>query len=98
MNQHRDDLLERLLELIRRLYTETEGFLGDAEDQQRWYNRGYANGMLKALRELGYAERLAAELEADPDDVICAHEALPWGRAYRHGLEVGFRETHEVLG
>jgi hypothetical protein len=53
--------------------------------------------MLKALQELGYEERLASELESDPDDLIAGQEALPWGRAFRHGVEVGFRETHEVL-
>lgn len=98
MNPHRDALLERLLELVHRLYSETEGFLEDTADQQRWYNRGYANGMVKALRELGFSERLAGVFEADPDDVIGGQEALPWGRAYRHGVEVGSRETHEVLG
>jgi len=98
VSQHRDALLNRLLELIHRLYSETEGFLDDAADQQLWYNRGYANGMLKALRELGYGERLAADLEADPHDLISGQESLPWGRAYCHGVEVGFREAHEVLG
>lgn len=97
MTQHHDVLLDGLLALIHSLYSETEGFLGEAADQQLWYNRGYANGMIQALRELGYAERVAAEVQADPDDVICGQEALPWGRAYRHGVEVGSRETYEVL-
>ena len=97
MNQDRDARLERLLDLIGRLYAETEGFLENAADQQLWYNRGYANGMLEALRELGYAERLAEKLAADPVDVISGQDGLPWGRAYRHGIEIGFRETHEVL-
>ena len=97
MNHRRDPVLDQLLELIVSLYSESEGFLEDPGDQQLWYNRGYANGIIKALREMGYAGRLAPELKADADDVISGQEALPWGRAYCHGLEVGSRETYEVL-
>jgi len=53
MTRHPDARVDRLQQLIHRLYAETEGFLEDAADQQLWYERGYAKGMLKALRELG---------------------------------------------
>ena len=38
---------------------ETEGYLDRQDDPQLWYNRGYANGMVKALRELGQEAGLA---------------------------------------
>ena len=91
-------MLTRLLALIERLYTETEGFLERAEDEQLWYNRGYANGMISALTELGYGAQLHARIAADAADCIVGHEALSWGRAYLHGFETGDRETREVIG
>jgi len=91
-------LLDELLGIAERLYHETEGFLDQPEDQQLWYNRGYANGMLRALRALGYAPWLGTRLQdTDPDDIIAGHELMPWGRAWQHGIEMGERETREVL-
>lgn len=89
--------LNRLLGLIRRLYGETEGFLERPDDPQLWYNRGYANGMVQALVAMGYGLYLEAEISIDPSNVIQKHEPLPWGQAYRHGVEMGGRETREVL-
>lgn len=92
-----DPLLSRLIELLQRLHTETADFLEQADDPQVWYNRGYANGMLAALKELGFQAVLPGQLQADPPDLIHGQERLPWGQAYLHGLEQGARETREVL-
>lgn len=89
--------LERLLALIERLQAETEGFFDQPEQEQLWYNRGYANGMIGALRALGYAESLTGRIQADAPDLLAGCELLRWGRAYLHGQETGERETHEVL-
>ncbi len=92
-----DELIEQLLALIDSLHAETRGFLDDPGDQQVWYNRGYANGMLSALKRLGLGDRLGGRL-VDADDALAAHLAMPWGRAYRHGEAMGRRETHEITG
>ena len=91
-------LLERLLSLIQRLYTETDGFLDRPEDPQLWYNRGYANGMIEVLTERGHTDVVLANLKPDAADVIGGHQALSWGKAYQHGREMGASETQEVLG
>ncbi len=91
-------MLQRLFPILQRLYSETEGFLYHPENQQHWYNRGYANGMVAALVELGYADWVGQRLAVDADDVIAGHEALAWGQAYRHGVEMGHKETYEVIG
>lgn len=92
-----DALLERLLRLTERLQNETATFADRPEQEQLWYNRGYANGMLTALRDLGYGERITGRVSRDPEDVLNGCEALSCGRAYRHGEEMGYRETREVL-
>ena len=98
MSQDCDALLSKLFALIRRIYADTEGMLDNPTEQQLWYDRGYANGMVRALRELGYGELLQSQLQPDPEDLIAGQEPLVWGKAYVHGREVGMRETHEVLG
>lgn len=94
-------LLGQLIQLLRSLYGETQGFLDRVEEAQLWYNRGYANGMVLALRELGQADALPLDLSLDPDGEAwgrIAEQALtPWGRAHAHGLEMGRNETYEVL-
>lgn len=90
-------VLPRLLELICDLYDDTQGFLERTDDLQLWYNRGYANGMIHALGRLGYARHIDAVLAADADDLIAGRELLPWGKAYRHGLEMGEKETRDVM-
>lgn len=90
-------MLQRLLSILKRLYTETEGFLDEPENQQHWYNRGYANGIAEALADLGYAEQLNQQVQLDAPDIIAGHEALAWGQAYQHGKEMGEQETREVL-
>lgn len=89
--------LERLLALIERLQAETEGFFDQPEQEQLWYNRGYANGMIGALQALGYADDIAGRAQADAPDLLVGCELLTWGRAYLHGQETGELETHEVL-
>ncbi|HEY9199537.1 MAG TPA: hypothetical protein VIR60_09235 [Gammaproteobacteria bacterium] len=90
-------LLERLLNLVERLYVETADFAEHPEQEQLWYNRGYANGMLRSLRELGYADAIVARIAADTADPAADCAALGWGRAYRHGEEMGSEETRAVL-
>lgn len=90
-------ILERLLALIERLHAETEGFYDQPEQEQLWYNRGYANGMIGALHTLGYGDAVRTRVHADAADLLDGCELLSWGRAYLHGQETGVRETHEVL-
>jgi len=92
-----DELIEQLLELCDSLREETRTFLDEPGDQQVWYNRGYANGMLAALQRLGQAHRLA-DRSLDDIDEIGGQFAMPWGKAYRHGEAMGSRETHEITG
>lgn len=96
MSQH--PMLVRLLGLVERLYGESAGFLERPEDEQLWYNRGYANGIIAALTELGYGADVQARVAGDAVDCIAGHEALSWGRAYQHGCEMGDKETREVIG
>jgi hypothetical protein len=90
-----------LIQLLQDLYGETQGFLDKPDDAQLWYNRGYANGMAGAIRELGHGDALPPDLALDPDgdawDLIAQQALMPWGRAHAHGLEMGRKETFEVL-
>ena len=45
-------IVDRLLQVIRDLYNETDGVAEAEGDLQLWYNRGYANGVARALRDL----------------------------------------------
>lgn len=94
-------ILTQLIRLLRDLYGETQGFLDRQEDAQLWYNRGYANGMVLAIRALGRGGALPADLALDPDgatwEQIVKQALMPWGRAHAHGLEMGRKETFEVL-
>ena len=92
-----EDLLLQLLDLIDRLRDETEGFIDSPGDQQLWYNRGYANGIVLALQQLGCAARLSGRAADDPE-LLAGHLLLPWGQAYRHGESRGSDETHEITG
>jgi hypothetical protein len=79
------------------LYKETTDLsLGDG-DLQLWYNRGYADGMVTALSQLGFTAELG-EVIATPLRLEEADAFLPWGKAYRHGLERGESETREAMG
>ena len=95
MSDH--DLVQQLTELISRLYDESNGFLESPGDQQLWYNRGYANGMINVLDASGYDCRLREYVDPDPEDMTEGVELMPWGKAYAHGMEVGEQECQEIL-
>ena len=90
-------LVRQLLELIDQLRRDARDFVDAPADQQLWYNRGYANGMVRALRRLGQQHRLGDRLPDDPD-ALRGHLATPWGKAYRHGESIGSRDTHDIAG
>lgn len=90
-------LLRQLLDLIDQLRRDTRGFVDEPGDQQLWYDRGYANGMILALRRLGQQPGLGDRVPDDPDG-FGGQLATPWGKAYRHGEAMGSRETHEITG
>ena len=91
------DLIEQLFTLLTELTEGSEGYLDRQDDPQLWYNRGYANGMAEALRELGHRIRVAKTIAPDPYDVARDQDHLPWGKAYEHGREMGAKETLEVM-
>lgn len=91
-------VLDQLIQVVQDLHDETRDFLNQAEEQQLWYNRGYANGVVHALDKLGYGAYLEGRITRDPDDVIVGHELMAWGKAYQHGFEMGEKETREVIG
>ncbi|WP_177418056.1 hypothetical protein [endosymbiont of Lamellibrachia barhami] len=97
MNQGREIVAEKMLRLLQRLYAESDGLAEADGDLQLWYNRGYANGMIRALRDLGYGAQISQTVDADSDERISGQEFLPWGKAYLHGFETGEKEIREVL-
>lgn len=90
-------LLQQLCDLVASLREESADFQQQHQDAQLWYNRGYANGMLLALRELLGVEAPCAQLPDDPA-WLQGHEVMAWGKAYRHGESMGHRETYEIAG
>lgn len=90
-------VLPQLLELICDLYEGSERFLDRTDEPQLWYNRGYANGMIDALGQLGYARHIGGSLDPDAQDPPFGQEILPWGKAYRHGWGKGRQETIDVM-
>jgi len=96
-DQDTQAIVQRLLQLVQQLYAETEGLVESESDLQLWYNRGYANGMLKELRARGYEQQLAGLVAADAEDYQADQGFLPWGKAYWHGFEMGENECREVL-
>ncbi len=97
MSQQKTALFERLLPVLVGLYDESAGLAREDGDLQLWYNRGYADGMAQAMRRAGFSRELdgaslPACLSMDEGEAF-----LPWGKAYRHGLEMGERETREAL-
>ena len=93
-----DPLIDRLIELLKELTAGSEDYLERQDDPQLWYNRGYANGMAEALREIGQDEHVRAAIEHDVYDVARDQAHLPWGKAYEHGREMGAKETYEITG
>jgi len=98
MSQEKMAVFERLLPVLAGLYAESGGLSPGDGDLQLWYNRGYADGMASAMRRLGYAAALEAAVTTAPLAIDDAEAFLPWGKAYRHGFELGERETGEALG
>ena len=98
MNPQKAAVLQRLLQLVAELYDECGQLSTEDEDLQSWYNRGYADGMVKALTQLGFGRELADLIPAEPLSLSDAECFLPWGKAHTHGLEMGERETLDVLG
>jgi hypothetical protein len=97
MQQTSEDLLPRLLQLALDLYEETTGLPETESELQLWYNRGYADGMVSRMRALGYQREVNDALGPGEDTISDEHRFLPWGKAYRHGFEMGEQETLEVL-
>ena len=92
-------MLDRLIGIAEDLYRQCEGFADRPEDSQLWYNRGYADGMVKALTALGHSEQIAdlrRRMGAAKADVQ-RQKMLPWGKAYRHGSEMGYKETQQAF-
>ena len=59
-------------------------FLGEPGDQQLWYNRGYANGMVLALLRLGQAGRSRRPRADEPGHARrAARDALGQGLSAR---------------
>ena len=53
--------------------------------------------MLIAWRALGQGDRLDDRAVDDPVELV-GQIATPWGKACRHGEQMGSRETYEVTG
>ncbi len=97
MKQEKMALFERLLPVVIDLYSETTALSQGDGDLQLWYNRGYADGMAHAMRQLELAAALEQANLPAPLAIDDAQAFLPWGKAYRHGFEMGEGETREVL-
>jgi len=74
MKENKQATMDRLLAIVERLYIETAGFLENGDDQQHWYNRGYANGIVSKLGELGYRAEVDAALIVDAEDIMEGQE------------------------
>ncbi|MBD3669996.1 MAG: hypothetical protein HUJ29_04410 [Gammaproteobacteria bacterium] len=91
------EVLSKLVDLVVRLYQETDGYIENPTDAQLWYNRGYANGMVKVLREQGVTEQLESSLHLDDEGLHGDDRVMAWAQAYHHGFEMGEKEAREVL-
>jgi hypothetical protein len=97
MSREKRALFERLLPVALELHTETAELSAGDGELQLWYNRGYADGMVSVMRQLGYAAELEDQRVPAALAIDDAEAFLPWGKAYRHGLEMGQRETREAF-
>lgn len=89
-------IINKLSDLIERLYDETDGYIDNPADAQIWYNRGYANGLVAYFRAHGYETQLPA-LNFDAADAHEKERVMEWHKAYHHGFEMGEREAGEVI-
>lgn len=97
MSELSQDLINQLLALVDRLRDESANFYESHEDTQQWYNRGYANGMVQGLSAIAGAEALSGR-KPDEEELLQGHEVMAWGKAYRHGEQMGKKETYEITG
>ncbi|MCU7869267.1 MAG: hypothetical protein KZQ98_12135 [Candidatus Thiodiazotropha sp. (ex Lucinoma borealis)] len=97
MNRVIGEVLQRLLQVVQDLYSETAVLSEGESELQLWYNRGYADGMISAMRILGYAQQVDTVGVTGDRSLVVGQELLPWGKAYRHGFNQGEKETAEVL-
>lgn len=88
-------LLEQLCRLIQDLREQSADFAEHHEDGQRWYNRGYANGMIRGLQQL-LGDEAPCDHLLDDETLLAGDEVMAWGKAYRHGEQVGEKEVHEI--
>jgi len=88
-------VIDKLVGLVEKLYTETEGYADNPSDAQLWYNRGYANGVVAYFRKNGVAEKLK-HLQLDDENIYKTDHVMEWFKAYHHGFEMGERESAEV--
>lgn len=88
-------VINKLVELVERLYGETEGYIDNPSDAQIWYNRGYANGVAAFLQAQGFADKLDG-LSLDAAGLHDNERIMEWQKAYHHGFEMGERESAEV--
>jgi len=88
-------VIDKLADLVARLYTETEGYAENPSDAQLWYNRGYANGVAAYLQANGFAEKMDS-VALDAEDIYKKDLVMAWHKAYHHGFEMGERESAEV--
>jgi len=95
MSQLPQALLEQLVNLVEKLRAESENFLEEHQDSQQWYNRGYANGMVRGLAKL-MDQQQPVGLKLDNEADLQGHEVMAWGKAYRHGEAMGEKETYEI--
>jgi hypothetical protein len=98
MNLTTEERLKRLLQLAQELDRESADLCETESDLQLWYNRGYADGMVQRLSDLGYAPEVDKALGRERVRISAEQRFLPWGKAYWHGYEMGEQETFEVLG
>ncbi|MGU9977224.1 MAG: hypothetical protein ACNYNY_00810 [Candidatus Oxydemutatoraceae bacterium WSBS_2016_MAG_OTU14] len=96
MNQQKAFLVEKMSTLLHKLDEESAAWLDEPENHQLWYDRGYADGIAKALQELGWAEQ-SKQYAIVSEKEFAQHRWMPWGKAYLHGNEKGYEETYEIL-
>lgn len=90
-------VIDKLAELVERLYQESESYVDNPSDAQLWYNRGYANGIAAFLNAQNHADKIK-HLNLDAEDLYSGEQIMEWHKAYHHGFEMGSRESKEVTG
>jgi hypothetical protein len=91
------DIVNKLSELVIELYNETADYQDNPADAQLWYNRGYANGVVDALKAKKQADAMAAFIDLDEANLYAGESVMEWHKAYHHGFEMGQKEALEVL-